>query len=384
MQKLPFRKTHTKNAYLAFHQVPEHFSGKRLDQFLSHRYPELSRSRLQKALKDGRIRIDRKGESLSSFLQSNSFKKSQASEYEKEALLENYVFSLKSSLKASTRIWPKDEVMVATLPKISDTYRELNTKNQSIAFEDKYYLVIQKLPFQTVHATNGFLFDNLSLSLKEAFGREFYPCHRIDRETSGLLVFAKTPQAAQAMVDIMSGEGCPCAGSNAERGIKKTYLALVKGKVTEKSFELEGSIGPDKNSRLKVRQLFRKNQSPLDEELYCKTQYRLHEKTWMPKSSSLSLLECELFTGRQHQIRAQLSYAGHPILGDKLYGKPDDFFIRAQRGQLEPEEKADLILDRHALHAWKLFLKHPITDEALELEAPLPLDMTRLCMPFKA
>lgn len=379
MQKLPFRKTHTKNAYLAFHQVPENFSGKRLDQFLSFRYPELSRSKLQKALKHGRIQIDRKGEALSKFFNSKSWNKlqslsGQCDRYAQEALLEKYALALQSSPKASTRIWPKDEVMVATLPKESDSYQVFDLKKQCIAFEDDHYLVIEKLPYQTVHATNGFLFDNLSLSLKEAFGQEFYPCHRIDRETSGLLVFAKHPRAAQAMVDLMSLEE---ESRKTSRGIKKVYLALVHGKPKKDSFVLEGSIGPDLQSCLKVKQAFKENEAPSHHFLYCKTSYKTR-RIWLNECGYLSLLECSLFTGRQHQIRAQLASIDHPILGDKLYGKSDDFFIRAQREQLNEKEKARLFLDRHALHAWRLSFSHPIKREIVEIEANLPSDMKSL------
>ncbi len=105
------------------------------------------------------------------------------------------------------------------------------------------------------------------------------------------------------------------------------------------------------------------------------TDFDIVDSRTSPAGRIYSLVRCGLLTGRQHQIRLHLALLGAPVVGDKLYGPDDTMFARSADGKLTDEDRALLELPRHALHAAKLSLRHPISGEDLVLEAPLPTDM---------
>jgi 23S rRNA pseudouridine1911/1915/1917 synthase len=167
--------------------------------------------------------------------------------------------------------------------------------------------------------------------------------HRLDKDTSGLMMVARTRMAMDALVEAI-----------AQRSVKREYLALVQGVWrSEGVTSMRGSIGRDPTNRLRM--------AVLDEARHAAKPSVTHVRC-LAQVAGCALLHCQLETGRTHQIRVHLSHAGHPLVGDSLYGgKPMAGFAR------------------QALHAWKLGLTHPITSEPLNWTQVPPDDFLQLC-----
>jgi 23S rRNA pseudouridine1911/1915/1917 synthase len=168
--------------------------------------------------------------------------------------------------------------------------------------------------------------------------------HRLDKDTTGCLVVAKHEKALVALQKAFK-----------TRAVEKTYLALVHGKPKAEA-RLETLYGRHPVHRQRFTGKVKEGKPAL-------TVYRVLEQF-----DGAALVEVELHTGRTHQIRVHLAEAGHPLLGDTVYGAG-----RKAKGLVAEAQEA---LGRQALHAWKLVLPHPRTGKALHLEAPLPEDFT--------
>ncbi len=173
--------------------------------------------------------------------------------------------------------------------------------------------------------------------------------HRLDKDTSGLLVVAASLQAHNRLVQDLQA-----------RSIQRRYLAITEGRMVA-GRNIDAPIGRDPNNR--TRQTIREDGRAALTRVRVQERYRVH-----------TLVEAELATGRTHQIRVHLSSVGYPLVGDRRYGA---------RGRLPPAAAAELVqalqsFPRQALHAWRLGLTHPATAEAVAFEAPLPEDMTEL------
>ena len=207
-----------------------------------------------------------------------------------------------------------------------------------IVYEDDDLLVVDKPAGMVTHpahgATSGTLVNALLAHIGPLPGEALRPglVHRLDRDTSGLLVVAKTSEALSALGIAMKA-----------RHIKREYLALVHGVPEHARGTIDGPIGRDPHNRLKY--------TILAEGKPAITHYALRER--FPKHSELIF---QLETGRTHQIRVHLAALGHPLLCDPLYGRPD----------------ARLPLPGQALHAWRLGFKHPKTKEMLQFEVNPP------------
>ena len=195
--------------------------------------------------------------------------------------------------------------------------------------------------------------------------------HRLDRDTSGLMLAAKTDAAGYALMEDIR-----------DRAVDRHYLALVHGVIAPDTGMIDAPIARSANER--TRMAVRDAPSARD----AVTTFRVLER-FEPRQydDGYTLIDCKLFTGRTHQIRVHLSYIGYPILGDHLYCHGDPFEYRRihgdpryaedynpECGQGGKEIVSDLI-DRQALHAFSLTLRHPVSDKELHLEAPLPADM---------
>jgi 23S rRNA pseudouridine1911/1915/1917 synthase len=165
--------------------------------------------------------------------------------------------------------------------------------------------------------------------------------HRLDKDTSGLLVVAKTEPAQASLVRQLQA-----------RTMKRTYLALARGAL-KGAGTVDKPVGRDPRSRTRMAVVHSGKPAV--------THYRV--KKSFPRHT---LLECELESGRTHQIRVHLASIGHPVEGDPVY---------AGRGTQ--------LLDRQALHAWKLAFEHPATGKAAKFESPLPADFARLLKGLK-
>lgn len=280
----------------------------RIDQFLSVALPHLSRSRLQALIKSRHILLN--GEVT----------------------------------KPGTKLKPGDRVSVEEPPPA-----EISTQGEEIAlevlFEDADLIVINKPAGMVVHPAVGNWEHTLVNALLHhcknlsGIGGLLRPgiVHRLDKETSGCIVAAKNDSAHQQLQTQFAG-----------RKVLKIYWALAHGLFRSKTGTIEASIGRHRVHRQKMAVV------PAEQGRSAKTTYRV-----LKEFENTSLVECTLHTGRTHQIRVHLKHLGHPLLGDKVYGKTDG-------------------CPRQMLHAWKLGFFHPRTAQWLEFESPMPADFRSL------
>jgi 23S rRNA pseudouridine1911/1915/1917 synthase len=177
--------------------------------------------------------------------------------------------------------------------------------------------------------------------------------HRLDKDTSGVMVVAKTELALAAL-----------SAAFAARDLDRAYLALVWGTPVPATGEIEGAIGRDPRERKRMAVLARGGKPAL-------TRYR----TLGAHGTAAALLECRLATGRTHQIRVHLASRGHPVVGDPLYLRRIPAVARTLP---EPDRRALLDFPRQALHAARLGFRHPRTGRFLDFSTPPPPDMQAL------
>lgn len=231
-----------------------------------------------------------------------------------------------------------------------------------VLYEDEHLLVLDKPALVAVHPTARYHKHTVIERLRADRPSEFFALiHRIDRETSGILLVARNASAERAFKRVLEER---TLGRSAQGGVEKSYLALTRG--TPKSGDIELPLELDVDSSLRVKMRVAAPGGGLES----KTSVAV-----LDVRGGYALVRCELHTGRQHQIRVHLSAVGCPIVGDKLYGPDDRLLARAADGELTPEDHTLLELPRHALHAHRYALRHAVTGEPLEIVAPLPADL---------
>ncbi len=253
----------------------------------------------------------------------------------------------RSLMKSTERLNPGDEVEV-TIPPPVPAEPAPEDIPLSILYEDDDIIAIDKPAGLVVHPAPGHHSGTLVNALLshcpdlKGIGGVARPgiVHRLDADTSGVMVVAKSERAMQTLVKEFSSH----------EAIKKTYLAIVHGRPVPASGRIENLIGRSPYDRKKMAVVERNGKRAA-------TNYRV-----VSSNGSLSLVECVIETGRTHQIRVHMASIGHPVAGDAVYG-----FERLDR-MLEPRPK------RQLLHAWRLELKHPVLRTPLSLESPPPPD----------
>ena len=223
-----------------------------------------------------------------------------------------------------------------------------------ILAEDAYFLAIDKPAGLPMHTTAKFWKNTLVAILRERYPEEHLQiCHRIDRETSGVLLVARDREAASFLKQAF-----------AKRAVSKTYLALVRGIPDPPSGIIDAPM-----RLIESRSHLMMGVEP--DGLPAVTHYKV-----LKVFAQHALVEAAPQTGRQHQIRVHLAHLGHPIVGDKLYGAGEDAFIDYCDSGLTPA-LLDLFdgLPRHALHAARLVFPHPQSKELITVESPLPDDL---------
>jgi 23S rRNA pseudouridine1911/1915/1917 synthase len=238
-----------------------------------------------------------------------------------------------------------------------------------ILHEDEHLMAVSKPAMLPVHPTARYHKNTLIKLLQSArTDCSFLSLgHRLDRETSGVMLVSKTRACDRALKKQL-----------AEReDIEKTYLAITWGTPDpgdgRKSFRCEKPLELDVANALRVK--MRIGTSP--DALQAATVFHIEEERRSEAGRTYARVRCDLETGRQHQIRVHLASLGAPVVGDKLYGPDERAFARGADGTLTSEDEAFLELPRHALHAARLALPHPITGEPLAVEAPVPADIER-------
>lgn len=206
----------------------------------------------------------------------------------------------------------------------------------TIAYEDDYLLIIDKPAGMLVHPTVNEWGTTLYDCVTEYYQRKgitanIHPVSRLDRHTSGLVIFAKEPIIQHWL---------------SQQQMDKEYLAIVTGELPNDEGIIEAPIARKEGSIIE--------RCVSENGKYAKTSYKL-----LAKRKDLSLLQVKLFTGRTHQIRVHMAYIGCPLFNDNLYGTPG------------PQS-------RHALHAFKLRFIHPVSDTPVEITRTLPEDLRRI------
>lgn len=236
-----------------------------------------------------------------------------------------------------------------------------------ILFEDEHLIVLDKPPLVTVHPTARHHRNTVIKRLEAARPGEFLALiHRLDRETSGVLLVARSLESERAFKRLLEDRSHDAArGAEPARAkVHKTYLAICHG--VPESGLIDAPLEPDTDNPLRVKMRL----APPGQGLSARTGVRVLETR-----AGHALIACELFTGRQHQIRVHLASVGCPVVGDKLYGPDDQLLARAADNELSAEDYEKLVLPRHALHAHRYELDHPMTGEHMLFEAPLPADL---------
>jgi 23S rRNA pseudouridine1911/1915/1917 synthase len=231
-----------------------------------------------------------------------------------------------------------------------------------ILYEDDDLLVIDKPAGLVVHPApgneDGTLVNALLAHCGDrlpGIGGEKRPgiVHRLDRDTTGVMVVAKTEQALATL-----------SAAFAARDLERSYLALAWGLLAPPSGSLNGAIGRDPRDRKRMAVVARGGKAALT-----------HYRTQRVLAGAVSMVECRLATGRTHQIRVHLAHAGHPVVGDPVYLRR---VPAVARGLPEAARRAMLDFPRQALHARTLGFVHPRTGRDMRFETPLPADFKHL------
>jgi 23S rRNA pseudouridine1911/1915/1917 synthase len=298
--------------------IPDGLAGVRLDLALVELFPDFSRARLQQWVKSGQIRVN--GETW----------------------------------RSKDKVAGGEDVVLQYEPENAVETFQPESIPLDIVFEDDHLLVLNKPPGLVVHPGAGNWSGTLLNALLYRFPElQSIPragiVHRLDKQTSGLMVVARTLQAHKSLVDALQ-----------LREVSREYVALVEGKLIAGGC-VEEPIGrhPVERKRMAVRE----NGKP------AVTHYRINRRY-----QSHTLLDVKLETGRTHQIRVHMAHIHHSIVGDPVYGNRR----RVPKGMKEADLLALRGFRRQALHAKRLGLVHPGSGETVSWEAPLPDDFTEL------
>ena len=222
-----------------------------------------------------------------------------------------------------------------------------------IIHEDEAIVVVNKAPF-TLTIPDRYAPEkyNLYHELIKKFG-EVYTVHRLDKETSGILVFAKTEDAHKHLSHQFQ-----------KRTVEKIYLTLVAGAMHQEEGLIDKPLAP--HQHLQDRMVVSKHGKP------SQTHFKVVELF-----KNFSLVEAEIKTGRTHQIRVHFESIGYPLAVDAIYGKKESLFlseIKLRKFKLGKDQEERPLMTRSALHAFRLTLIHPTSEEKISFEAPLPKD----------
>lgn len=309
--------------------------GERLDRILARRLPDLSRSRLKALILEGQVQAD-------------------------GAMIDDPGLKLKTAA-----------VLSVCVPDAIDPEPKAETIPLSIVYEDDDLVVIDKPAGLVVHPGAGNETGTLVNALIAHCGESLSGIggvkrpgivHRLDKDTSGLLVVAKNDAAHQALSAQFADHG-------RTGPLERAYQALVWGKPDRASGTIEANLDRSSHAREKMAVV-----RP-DRGREAITHWELEESFGDPKNPIASLVTCRLETGRTHQIRVHMAHLGHPLLGDATYGSG---FKTKERLLPEAAQTALKAMNRQALHAAELGFAHPKTGEFMHFESPLPDDFAAL------
>ena len=307
------------NEILTF-KVDSESAGSRLDAYLAAKIPDWSRARLQRLIDDDDVLVNSK------------------------------------PAKPSYKLRVNDEVEIELIASTATSFTPENIPLE-IIYEDDAVAVVNKPSGLVVHPAAGIHSGTLANALCFHF-QQLPPSgnvprpgivHRLDRDTSGLLVVAKTESALEKLADQFR-----------DRTVFKSYVALVHGRVEAESGRIDQPLARDPANRTRMAVV--KGGRQAISIFHIRRRYQ-----------RFTLLDVELKTGRTHQIRVHLSWLKHPVVGDETYGGGRDNSVPDARLRARIRN-----LGRHFLHAEKLGFVHPVTQSQMEFTAPLPLELSEL------
>ena len=296
----------------------------RLDKILTERYPDFSRSRIEGLVKAGFVTV-------------------------------NGVVAGKAGMKVR-----ETDAIDVEIPPPVPAVPEPEDIPLSVIYEDGDLLVIDKAPGMVVHPAPGHFTGTLVNALLHhcpdlsGIGGVARPgiVHRLDQDTSGLLVVAKSQKAMDGLVRAFASH----------EHVAKTYLAVCHGSPRLASGRIENLIGRHPVDRKKMA-IVEKNGKLAITNWEKISGAEVGESGGGGRGNPISVIRCRIETGRTHQIRVHMASLGCPVIGDRVYGKP------------ALDRRLDPVPARQMLHAWRLELRHPVTNGRMSFEAPVPADM---------
>jgi len=311
--------------------IVEEDSSGRLDVYLAEHAAEISRSYIRKLIESGQVIVNSKAE------------------------------------RPSYKVQPGDQITL-TVPEPEPSVIAAEDIPLDIVYEDSQIMVINKAKSMTVHPAPGSKHGTLVNAIL-AHGAELSGIggverpgivHRLDKDTSGLLVVAKSDLAHSSLQEQIQS-----------RGAERRYYALVWGATKFNEAEVDAPIGRHPTDRQKMAVI-------KDMVKHTARNAVTHLKV-LERYDHFTFLEAKLDTGRTHQIRVHCSFIGHPVVGDPVYGGTKRA-IPSSYGKLDQGELSRLIdgLTGQALHAYSLAFDHPVTHERMTFQAPMPADMNAL------
>ncbi len=311
--------------------VVEDFAGSRLDKFLSESFAEHSRTRIKSLIIDG------------------------------------HITSAGGKITDPSRRVKPGEVYEITIPDLKPAIPIGQKIDLNVVYEDDDLIIIDKPAGLVVHPAPG----NPDMTLVNALiahcgdslsgiGGEARPgiVHRLDKDTSGLMVAAKNDIAHRGLAEQFSNHS-----------LDRAYKAVVWGVPKVKKGKVEGNIGRNPRNRKKMAVVNRGGKHAI-------THYQVEKRVGEDNQFWASLVECRLETGRTHQIRVHMTSIGHPIIGDPVYGGKD--VKKLKKNVSIVFQSAVDNLNRQALHAYLIGFIHPVSGEKISFKSPLPRDILAL------
>jgi 23S rRNA pseudouridine1911/1915/1917 synthase len=235
-----------------------------------------------------------------------------------------------------------------------------NPSPPRVLYQDEQLLIVDKPAGVAVHPSPRWREGTIIQQLRERWGdggRALKLAHRLDRETSGVLVCTKGTEANDLMHRAFR-----------EHAVHKSYVALVEGSPAWSERVIDAPIDRHPDSRVSIRMAVVDGGAPSQTTI-----------TVLERLPDHALVRAVPRTGRTHQIRVHLAHIGHPVAGDKIYGPDEAFFLQWYEGRSSEAMWKRLGLRRQALHAERLDLPHPWRSGRLQVEAPLPRDIVERC-----
>ncbi|MCS7204942.1 MAG: RluA family pseudouridine synthase [Leptospiraceae bacterium] len=334
--------------------VSEEVENKRLDLFLAETFKHIPRNQWQNRIKQGIVLVNNRKVK-------NSYQ-----------IKKNDVISFFYSIRPE--------------PQRSITIRVL--------YEDRDLLILDKPPDVPVHPSGNYRTFTLHTHIKEKLKYDYcHPINRLDRETSGIILFGKNPYIIKAMQSLFE-----------QNQILKIYHVLIFGNYHHSSM-IDGYIGKDFLSPIHIKhrfipladieqmiQSYKNDYTPNTESFsffvgdqtyvykYAKTEFHLIKTKKISHSlfTEISLVKVVLHTGRTHQIRATLSSLGYPIVGDKIYGPSEEIFLKFLNNQFSEKEQKLIMLTRTGLHCSEIRFIHPVNQKQIKITSELPEDFRQV------